>query len=257
MSYRKSSHLVGVVAVAVLGVLAFASSAQAIPLQSGFFIGGAQAGALLATLNGEAISSAGTTLIPALKFEINCTKFSVISSAIENTTLAEGQILFEGCTVLINEKNAKGETISLEEAFGCEIVANHTGNNAHHITATGKLLPAELTDGTPAVLLEGTSSVLTAEGKGCALPKTTVVKGETCFKVLKNHTAKPELESSEAIQKSCRLRSALESLEEKTVVEGGSADKLLFGINEAFVDAKAALFATGTHAGKTLGVLLI
>jgi hypothetical protein len=30
-------------------VLAFPSSAQAIPLQSGFFIGGAQAGALLAT----------------------------------------------------------------------------------------------------------------------------------------------------------------------------------------------------------------
>jgi hypothetical protein len=83
------------------------------------------------------------------------------------------------------------------------------------------------------------------------------MKGETCFKLLKNHTAEPELESSQAIQESCRPRSALESTEEKTVAEGGIKDKALFGLNEAFVDSKSALFATGAHAGKTLGVLLI
>jgi hypothetical protein len=266
MSYRKSRRLAGVLAAAVLGVLAFASSAQAITeLGSGFFIGGAQAGALLATLSGKQTSAVSSFLIPALKLEINCTGFSVVSGAIESTTLAEGKLLFEGCTVLTNEKNAEGKTV-LAEAFGCEIVVNHTGDNRHHITATGKILPAELTDGSPAVLLEGTKNVLTAEGKGCLLPKTTVVKGEICLKVLKNHTAEPEFESSEAIQKSCNPRLTLEGIEfsgtladrEKLEAEGkGFLDKVLFGINESFLDIKASLFATGAHALKTLGVLLI
>jgi hypothetical protein len=237
-------------------MMAFASSAQAIPLQSGFFIGGAQAGALLATLGGEQVSAVATLLVSALKIEINCTKFSVANGAIESTTLAEGKLLFEECTVLINQKNEKGETI-LEEAFGCEIITNHTGDNKHHITAAGKVLPAELTDGTPAVLVEGTANVLTHEALGCILPKTTVIKGELCLKVDNNHAVKPQVLGSEAIQKSCRPRSALESTEEKTVAEGGVADKLLFGINESFVVGTAAVFATGPHLGKTLGVLLI
>jgi hypothetical protein len=189
---------------------------------------------VLATLNGKGTGAAAALLVPALKFEINCKKFSVVKGAIESTTLAEGQLLFEECTVLTNE-GAK-----LEEAFGCEIVTTHTGDNRHHITATGKILPAELTDGSPAVLVQGTGNVLVAEGKGCVLPKTTAMKGETCLKLLKNHTAEPELESSQAIQESCRPRTALESTEEKTAAEGGIKDKLLFGINEAFVDSKAA-----------------
>jgi hypothetical protein len=160
----KVKYLAGVLAVAVLGVLAFATSAQAIFLQSGFFIGGAQAGVLLATLGAKMTSAGGTLLIPALKSEINCTKFSIVSAAIESTTLAEGKLLFEECTVLVNDAK-------LEEAFGCEIVVNHSGDNKHHITTTGKFLPAELTDGTPAVLLEGASSVLIAAEKGCVLPK--------------------------------------------------------------------------------------
>jgi hypothetical protein len=250
MSYRKS-RLAGMLAVAVLGVLAFASSAQAIPLQSGFFIGGARAGALLATFGEKHAGPVATLLVPALKLEINCTKFSVIKGAIESTTLAEGELLYEECAVLTNE------AAKLEEAFGCEIVTTHTGDNKHHITAKGKILPAELTDGTPAILFEGTANVLIKEGAGCVLSKTTVIKGELCLKVLKNHTVEPELETSQTIQESCRPRSALESTEEKTAAEGGIKDKLLFGVNESFVDGKAAFALSGAHVGKTFGVSLI
>jgi hypothetical protein len=258
MKHKKHGLSFGLLAVVVFGTMAFASSAQAIPLQSGFFIGGAQVGALLATLGGKQVSAVATLLVSALKVEINCTKFSVVKGALESVTLAEGELLFEGCTILINEKNAKGETVSLIEAPGCEIVTNHLlGEQKHHITATGKVLPAELADGTPAVLVEGTASVLTHENLGCILPKTTPIKGELCLKVLKNHTVAPEVESSQAIQESCRPRSELESTVEKTVVEGGVKDKLLFGINEAFVDGTASIFATGLHEGTTLGVLLI
>jgi hypothetical protein len=261
MSYRKSSRLAGVLATAMLGVLAFTSSAQAITeLGSGFFIGGAQAGALLALIGVQQTSAVSTLLVPALKIEINCTEVSVTSGAIESTTLAEGKLLYEGCTILTNEG------VKLEELPGCEIVVNHTGDNKHHITFTAKILPAELADGTPAVLFEGSGNVLTREGTGCVLPKTTVVKGEICLKVLKNHTAEPELESSEVIQKSCNPRLTLEGIEfsgtlaerEKREAEGkGFLDKLLFGIHEAFLDGKVAIFATGLHAFKTLGILLI
>jgi hypothetical protein len=277
MKHRKKNVL-GLLLAAALGLMAFAASAQAITeLGSGFFIGGAQAGALLATVNGKLIpETISTLLIPNLKLEINCKKFTVQKGAIESTTLVEGELTYEECTVLTNEKNEKGET-KLEEAAGCELVVNHTGDNKHNIVAKGKVLPAELTDGTPAVLVEGTANVLTKEGIGCVLPKTTLIKGELCLKVgnkiveekvvTTNHTAEPIVEASEAIQKSCNPRLTLEGTEfsggtvaelEKLEKEGKLVkDKLLFGINESFVDGKATVFATGAHELKTLGVLLI
>jgi hypothetical protein len=150
------------------------------------------------------------------------------------------------------------EAAKLEEAFGCEIVVNHTGNNAHHITATALLLPAELTDGSPAVLAEKiVANVLTKEGTGCVLPKTTVFKGELCLKVENNHTVEPTLTASQAIQESCSPSPVLESKEEKTAAEGGIKNKLLFGINETFLDGKASFALSGVHKGLALGVLLI
>jgi hypothetical protein len=250
MSYRKSRRLAGVLAVAVLGVLAFASSAQAIPLQSGFFIKGAQVGALKASFLGKQLGRS-TFLIPALKLEINCEKLT-LSGFITSTTHGEAQFLYEECTVLTNEAG------NLVEVPGCEIVVNHTGDNKHHITFTGLLLPAELIDGTPAILLEKLSGlVLTKEGTGCILPKTTTMKGELCFKVDNNHTVEPELLASQAIQESCRPRSVLESTEEKTAAEGGIKDKMPFGISEAFFDGTIVLDLCGVHKGLTLGVLLI
>lgn len=243
------SRLAGIVAVSALAVLAFAASAHA-ALQSGFFIGGAQAGSLLATFGGKQLGRK-TLLVPALKIEINCDKFTVLNGAVESTSLAEGQFLYEECTILTNEG------VKLEETI-CQIVVNHLGDNRHHITATALLLPAEMADGSPAILAEKiVAKVLTREGEGCILPKTTEIRGELCLKLDNNHKIEPELLASQAIQETCRPRTALESLEEKAVPEGGVKDKLLFGVNEAFVDGKADIFLTGVHASKTLGVLLI
>jgi hypothetical protein len=267
MKHRKKNVL-GLLVAAALGLMAFAASAQAIAeLGSGFFINGAQVGALKASVTGKQIGR-GTLLIPALKLEVNCEKFKILSGFVNTTTDGEGQLLYEECTVLINEKNEKGETISLIEAPGCTLVTSHPGPNQPHITAIALLLPAELNDGTPAVLAEKIEAkVLTKEGTGCVLPKTTIIKGEACFKVVKNHTVEPELESSEAIQKSCNPRLTLEGIEasgtlaerEKIEAEGkGFLDKLLFGINESFVDGKASVaLSSEGHKEKTLGVLLI
>jgi hypothetical protein len=257
MKHRKHGLSFGLLAVVVLGMMAFASSAQAIPLQSGFFIKGAQVGALKASVGGTQIGR-GTLLVPALKVEVNCEKFSILSGFVNTTTDGEGQLLYEECTVLTNEVK-EGKTI-LIEAPGCEIVVNHeAGAQKHHVTATALLLPAELTDGSPAILAEKIlAKVLTKPEVGCILPKTTEIKGELCLKVENNHTVTPTVTASQAIQESCRPRTALESLEEKTAAEGGIKDKLLFGINESFVDGKASVFLNGeVHKGLTLGVLLI
>jgi hypothetical protein len=262
MSYRKS-RLAGVLIAAALGVLAFASSAQAITeLASGFFINGAQVGALKASFTKKQLGR-GTLAIPALNTEINCEKFSVTNGFINSTTDGEGTFLYEECSVL----TITGGLVEQP----CNIVVTHTGDKKHHITATALLLPAELTDGSPAILVEFKGKILMEEGTECTLPKTTEIKGEVCFKIAKegihkNETVEPELETNEAIQKSCNPRLTLEGTEfsgtlaerEKLEKEGkGFLDKILFGVNEAFVTAKADIALSGVHLGKTLGVLLI
>ena len=252
------SRLLGISVVAALGALAFASSAQAITeLASGFFIGGVQVGALKATIAAKQLG-VGTIAIPALNTEINCNKFSAISGFINSTTDGEGTFLLEECTVL---------TISAKAEQACHIVANHVGDKRLHITAKGLLLPAELTDGTPAVLADKLeATVLMEEGTECTLPKTTKLTGELCLKVEGNHTVEPVLAASEAIQGMCNPRLTLEGLEfsgtlaERNTKEAegkGFLDKMLFGVNPAFTTVKAAIKLTGAHEGKTLGVLLI
>jgi hypothetical protein len=256
------SRLLGLLAAAVLGVLAFAASAQAVTeLGSGFFIGGAQVGALKASATGKGLGT-GTFSVPALKLEINCAKFLIVKGFVNSTTDGEVELLHEECTVLTNE-GAK-----LEEAFGCEIVTNHEGGvQKHHITVTALLLPAELKDGTPAVLAEKIKAlVLTKPEVGCLLPKTTTIAGEACFKVEKNHSVEFQFATSQAIQGECKARLTLEGTEvsgttaevEKLETEGKAfLDKLLFGVNESFIEAKADVALTGAHESKTLGVLLI
>lgn len=242
MSYRRSSRMAGVLAVAVLGVLAFAASASAVT--PGFLINKTSVGTLKASVTAKQWGR-GTLSIPALKIEINCEKFSTTTGFVNSTTDAELQLLYEECTVLINE-GAK-----LEEASGCEIVVNHTGDNRHHITATALLLPTELKDGTPAVLVEKIiAKVLTKEGIGCTLPKTTEIKGEVCLKVDKNDTVEPELLASEELQSLCKERLTLESASEGT----GVKDKILYGINEAFITSKTTIALSGAHKGLTFGV---
>ena len=75
-------------------------------------------------------------------------------------------------------------------------------------------MPAELNDGTPAILAEKIeATVLMEEGIECILPKTTIIKGEVCLKVARNHTVEIEVLASEAIQKSCNPRLTLEGTE--------------------------------------------
>ena len=256
------SRLLGLLATALLGALVFSTSAQAVKeLASGFFVNGSQiAGTLNALLTGTQVGR-GTLLVPALMIEINCEKFTMASGVLHTTSDADLTLLYEECTTLKSDA-------ALEDIPGCEIVVNHEGDNRHHITATALLLPAELTDGTPAILAENiVAKILTKPESGCILPKTTEVTGELCLKIDGNHTAEPELLASQAIQVSCNPRLALNGTE----VSGSTAeieklesigkavlDKLLFGVNEAFVDGKAKVHLTkAPHNGLTLGVLLI
>ena len=267
---HRGKYGAGLLAVALIGVMAFAASAQAIKeLASNFFINNIPV-ALKVIIEAKQLGR-GTLLVPALNTEINCEKFQITNGFINNATDAEGSLLYEECTVLTITPELKEQP--------CHIVVNHTGDKRLHITAKALLLPAELNDATggPAVLAEKIeATVLMEEGTECTLPKTTKITGELCLKignkivekkeVTTNHTTEPILESSEAIQKSCNPRLTLEGTEfsgteeerKKLEAEGkGFLDKLLFGVNEAFVDGSADVFAGGVHAGFKLGVLLI
>ena len=234
------SRLLSLLTAGLLGALAFAAGAQATTPE--FLINKKAVGALKASVSAQQIGR-GTLSIPSLQLEINCEKFTIVSGSISSGTDGEAELLYEECTVLA--------TKPLEEAAGCEIIVNHTGDNRHHITAKALLLPAELTDGAPAMLAEKFEvKVLTATEKGCLLPKTTTIKGEFCLKVDQNNTTEPELFASQAIQGMCKERPSLESSSEGA----GVKDKLLFGLNEGFVESKAKVSLTGAHKGLTLGV---
>jgi len=236
-------YLVGTVALA-LGVL-MASSAQALPSHFVFKnTSGAEVAVLKANISAQQLGR-GTLTIPGLKTEINCEKFSVQAGTVINTaTDAEVKLLYEECTML-------EEGAPLAELAGCEIVVNHEGDNKRHITTKALLLPAELTDGSPAILAEKIeATVLTEPEKGCILPKTTKIKGELCLKIDNNETTEPELLSSTEIQSLCVERPTLEALTEGA----GVKDKLLFGTQEAFVNGNADVHLSGEHNGYSFGV---
>jgi len=200
MNYGKNGlRLLGLLAVAALSVMALAAaSAQAVT--PGYLIGGAAVGALTATVNGEQLGT-GTLLVPGLNFKVNCTKFKVGTGSINSNSDASGELLYTGCTTLSITKSP--------EEIACEVV--------EPINATGLILPAELTNGEPAVLAEGIKALikLTKVGdltKECILPFDNVVKGDLCLKIDSNDTIKPLLLASETIQKECKARTASESL---------------------------------------------
>jgi len=257
MKYRK--HGLGLLLVVALGLLAFAGSAQAVML--GFLINKKpvepKAGEVLKATAGATQVGTGTLLIPGLNVEINCTGFTVQEGNLNSPTDASGKLLYEGCTAL--------SITPLAELEGCEIVTpehEEVGGAPHHVTATGLILPAELTDkksGTeelePALLIEKIEAkVVTHKELGCILPALTTVKGELCIKIDENDTVEPLLLSSQAIQGLCKPKKVLEELGEG---EGEIKDKLLFGAQEAFIDGSARVFLTGAHNGLTLGVSLL
>jgi hypothetical protein len=247
MKHRKRQGvLLGL--LAALSLLAFSASAQALTPQFVYENGGSEVAVLLATVAAEQLGR-GTLSIPGLNAEVNCEKFSVqTGSEILTATDADAVLLYEECTAL--------SITTLVELSGCEVVTpehEEAGGAPHHITASALLLPAELTNGEPALLAEGISAkVVFHKELGCVLPILTTVKGELCIKIDNNETVAPKLLTSEAIQGECKERPSLEALTEGA----GFKDKLLYGTQPAFVTATADVELTGAHAGYKLGVLL-
>ena len=247
MRYRRGGlGLIGLLTVVALGVMAFASSAQALTPE--FLIAKKlPAAGLNATVGGVQVG-VGLVEIPALGAEINCTEFEVLEGVASSSTDGKLKLLNKGCTVLALSTG--------EEATGCEIVtADNESPASKQVTASFLVLPTELTNGTMALLAEGiVASILTRQEQGCVLPTTTKIKGEVCFRIKAgtNDTVEPLVESNLETQKECVERTTLEGL----TIGAGFKDKVLFGSQEAFFKMTASLFLTGAHKGLTLGVSL-
>ena len=259
MNYRKNGlRLLGLLAVAALSVMALAAaSAQAVT--PGFLIGKAAVGALTATV-GATQEGTSSLLVPGLNFKVTCTAFTVDEGVINSNTDAKGILLYTGCTTL---------SISTGAEIACEVV--------EPIKAEALILPAELTNGEPAILAEKIKALINLTkkdelNKECILPFDNVVKGELCLKIRTindpadpageggakletNDTTEPLVLTNETIQTQCKERKALEALGEE-VASGGFKDKLLYGAQEVTVDGAAKLKLLTPHLGKTLGVSL-
>lgn len=233
---KRGMRLLGLLAVAALGVMAFTGSARAV--NPGFLI--AKKPALAATFG--AVIDPGTVvklLAPSVNFHFTCTAFTVDEGLINTTTDAKLILLYSGCTVLETQKLAE---------IPCEVV--------EPIKAEALVLPAELTDGKPALLAEKVKELirLTKLGdltKPCILPEDNTVTGEFCFKITDatNDTTEPLIEAPAT----CKNRSALEGTE---VTSGGVPDLLIYGGGIMVLDMKAVLSLTGEHKALTLGVSL-
>jgi hypothetical protein len=240
MKHRKhGARLLGLLAVAALGVMTFAASAQAV--NPGFLIAGKSALAATGTIVKDT-GSLNTMLVSGLNFQLTCTTFTTDEAQINTTTDAIVILLYTGCTVL----NFKTKT---EE---CHV--------AEPIKAEALILPAETTDGKPALLAEKVKALIQliktgtlAAPKPCILPEDGTVTGEVCFKITDatNNTVEPLIETSTA----CKNRAALEGLNNE-VTTGGVPDLLKYVGQDIVLDGTALLKLTGAHQGLTLGVSL-
>ena len=239
---KQGLGLSGLMVMAALGVMVFASSAQAVTPQ--FNLGGV---VKEFTVTGSQ-EGTGSLSIPVLKVEINCTELEVLEGLVLSGTDADARLLYKGCEVF---------TLPGLGASECHVSDVDTSNPSKlHITVLkALLLPVEFPDGTYGVLAEGLNiQVNFLPGTGCTLPLKNVIKGEVCFRISGgNDTSELLIKSSETIQTECPKRIVLEGLESNPV--GGTfEDKLLFGVNPAFVTGSAVLTDVG---GGSIGVLLL
>lgn len=251
MSYRKhGAGLLGVLAIAALGVAAFAATAQA--LTPKFLVGKkAVVAGLNAVLEGVQIGRE-TLSVPTLNLEINCEKVSVSEGLIVSGTEAKGGLVFEECTML--------ELKAPLEELPCNI-------KNKKIPGKGTVIPAELKNGEPAILVSKGEALIGIEsGTGCPLPLDNIVTGDLCVKIETNDTVKPVGSTSQVIQAECRARSSLGGPEisgtpaeiEKLEKEGKAfLDEEKYGTQLSFVTGKGEVFLSGEiHKGLTLGVSL-
>ena len=244
MEHRKhGARLFGLLAVAAVGVMAFAASAQAVV--PGFLI----EKKAFATLTKVTASTEGvsTMLVPGLGFELNCTAFVVDEGAIESKTDAVFVLLYTGCTTLVSNLPTK-------EEIDCHVT--------EPIKVEALFLPAELkapTLGAPAVLAEklktlirlhSKATALTAEPKPCILPLDNIVTGEICFQINNNDTATPLLLTNASVE--CKERPTLEALTESA----GVKDVVKYGAQVITFDAAATLLSPAPVLDATLGVSL-
>jgi len=231
MNHRKHrARLLGLLAVAALGVMAFAASAQAVVVP-GFLVN--KAAPALTKVKAELeVGTIGTMLVPGLNFELNCgTLTSDEPTEITSKTHAEATLLFTKCTTLSITK--------LPEEIHCHVT--------EPIVATSLLLPTELTSGAPAILAEKIKALIklhlpeaTQLGVNpCVLPLDNVVTGDVCFeiKTATNDTAKPLLYTDGTVQ--CKERVVLEGAEGV-----GVKDVVKYGTQTVTLDGKAELLAT-------------
>jgi hypothetical protein len=246
--HKHMLRALGLSLIAALGLMAF-SAANALAAGE-ILVEGSAALATGRTVGGEKDGTVENTLkVPALSIEIVCKDFSVngtVLSGPAGTALAE--VLYKECVVW----SIKKETLELiEELKTCEILASGATKTKGDITALGiggvllhtgietyLLAEGETVGGVkqPFAIVEFT------KGIGCPLSTPVKVTGSAVFKVVTGNVnvggdgpqVKPLLEASEAI----------------TALLG---DKLLYGINPAFIKGAGKVFLTNTDVGLKWG----
>jgi hypothetical protein len=240
--HKHTLKALGLSLIAALGLMAFsAGAAQAGEIQVEGSAALATGRTVNATQEGE-----GTLLVPSLNIEIVCKKLTAANTTVTSGPLgtASAEVLYEECVVWSIQK----ETEKLIEVLtSCQILASGATKTKGHITAkgVGKIILHNantetflLAEGAPFATVEFT------KGIGCALTNPVKVSGAVVFKVVTgnlipsaaNKVVKPLIEASKTLQKLI-------------------GDKLLYGVNEAFIDGSALLELTGSHAGLKWGAL--
>ena len=235
MNYGKyGSGLLGLLAVTAFGVMALASSAQAVtPL---FAINGAKA--LHATVDANDDGEDGVLLIPALNVSISCEEFEVQEGLILNLgEVAHLKLLYKGGEASIAPKELLTE---------CHIIASATDFKLH-ITTTVLALPVEFASGDYGVLFEKLATrIIILKGTECVLPIETVMKGEICSLIDSNDSVQPLLLLSKTIQESCPLK-VLEAIGDPAGTK--VKDKLLFGHRKHSLMEKSNSYLPGNMWG--------
>ncbi len=262
MNYRKhGAKLLGLLAVAALGAMALAASAQAVPLEKAFFVNGAAVGALVATVGAEQ-EGTGSLLVSGLNFKLTCGEFSVDEGVINSNSDAKAVLLYKKCTTL--EFNSPFNEIPCHVAEPIKAEALILPTEMLKEAGGGEPLPyAILAEKIKALIRLWETNAAKPLTNECTLPNDNVVTGELCLKIdpTTNHQPVVRVTTDVDIQKLCKPKKELNggSDTEGSVEEPAFPilDKLVYGGQEVFVDGAAKLKLTGAHEGKTLGVLLI
>lgn len=205
--------------MATVALLSFVPVTQA----AEFLINGKPVGTLVATIVGKEEGLA-TLYIPKLNVEKHCSGGFVINEGLVlSSTDGDAVVTYSKCKVF---------TFDTKEELPCEIIPEEK------ITVKALILP--LQHGEKFYLLvEPQSGIFTTitfkSGTGCTLPLKNSVTGEYSGQLVTNNVVEPLVTTSEATQK----------------LIGG---KLLYGVNEVFINGSATGFLTGVHKGLTLGM---